>query len=64
MAKKTGWALDLTEVDPEDNEAWDFSKKEKRDTAMRMLKEDEPIMLIVNPMCGPFYKNMNTWSAS
>ena len=21
---------------------------------MRMLKEDEPLMLIVSPMCGPF----------
>ena len=41
-------------MDPDDNEAWDFSKKEKRDKAMRKLKQDEPLMLIVSPMCGAF----------
>ena len=54
MGLAAGWALDLTEVDPDDNEPWDFSKKEKRDKAMCKLKQDEPLMLIVSPMCGPF----------
>ena len=54
MGLEAGWALDLTEVDPDDNEPWDFSKKEKRDKAMRKLKQDESFMLIVSPMCGPF----------
>ncbi len=54
MGLKDGWALDLTESDPEDNEPWDFSRKEKRDKAKRRVDEDKPMMVIVSPMCGPF----------
>ena len=54
MGLTAGWALDLTAVDPEDKKPWDFSMKDKRDKAASMLKRDKPLMLIVNPMCGPF----------
>ena len=54
MGMKPGWALDLTEVDPDDGMAWDFSKAEKQRKAMQLLKDDKPFMLIASPMCGPF----------
>ncbi len=56
MGLRAGWALDLTEVDPEDNQPWDFSKEEKRKKAKKLVDQDKPTMLIVCPMCGPFSK--------
>ena len=54
MGLRAGWALDLTQVDSEDGQPWDFSVKAKRVKALHKLKQDEPMMLIVSPMCGPF----------
>ena len=54
MGLHAGWALDLVETDPDDNKPWDFFQKDKRDKALRKVKEDKPFMLIVSPMCGPF----------
>ena len=52
-----GFALDLTVIDPEDGEPWDFSKKEKREKARKMRREQQPILLIGSPMCTYF----STW---
>ena len=49
-----GFALDLTVVDPEDGRPLDFSKKEKRDKARTMQREQRPILLIGSPMCTQF----------
>ena len=54
MGLKLAWALDLTTLDPEDGEPWDFDNKDKRHKALRMLDEDKPLLLVVSPMCGPF----------
>ena len=54
MGLKPAWALDLTTLDPEDGEPWDFDDKDKRSKAMRMLDQDKPLLLVVSPMCGPF----------
>ena len=51
---REGWAVDLTEVDPDDGMPWDFSVQEKRDKAKRKIDNDEPFMVILCPMCGPF----------
>ena len=60
MARKLGmdggWALDLTEVDEEDGQPWDFTKADKRAKAKRLVETDKPFMLIMSPMCGPFSK--------
>ncbi len=57
----TAWALDLTEVDPEDGLPWDLSKPDKRRKAMKMVDQDEPLMLIGCPMCGALssWQNIN-----
>ena len=51
---KGGWAVDLTQVDPDDGMPWDLSIEAKQKKVMRKVKEDEPFMLISSPMCGPF----------
>ena len=51
---KPGWAYDLTRVDEDDGMPWDLSKPEKQRKVKKRLDEDEPMMLIVSPMCGPF----------
>jgi len=52
-----GFALDLTVIDPEDGQPWDFSRKDKREKARRMQREQRPILLIGPPMCTHF----STW---
>lgn len=37
-----GFALDLTVLDPDDGQAWDFSRKSKRDKAVRMVLREKP----------------------
>ncbi len=54
LGMKAGWALDLTEVDPDDGRHWDFTIKEKREKAKRKIQTDKPMTLIMSPMCGPF----------
>ena len=48
------WALDLTECDRDDGEAWDFNVEEKRLKAVAMLHRDRPEMLMLGPTCAPF----------
>ena len=59
MGLKPGWALDLTQVDEEDGQRWDFSVEAKRKKAKEKIKNDKPFMLIVCPMCGPFSSASN-----
>ena len=54
-----GFALDLTVLDPDDGQAWDFSRKSKRDKALRMVLREKPYLLIGSPMCTAF----STWQA-
>ena len=49
-----GYAFDLTTVDPEDGQPWDFSIPAKRERARRLLREQAPYMLIGSPMCRAF----------
>ena len=49
-----GFALDLTVVDPEDSEPWDFSLPHKRDKARAMRRRQRPYMLIGSPECTQF----------
>ena len=54
MGMRPAWALDLTVVDPDDGEPWDFSVPNKRAKAVKLLDRDKPLMLVACPMCGPF----------
>ena len=56
LGMESGWALDLTETDPDDGLAWDFNDERKCAKAKRLLTRDKPTMLIMSPMCGPFSK--------
>ncbi len=46
-----GFALDITCVDPDDGEPWDFDVPGKREKARKMLREQKPLFLIGSPMC-------------
>ncbi len=52
-----GFAFDLTVVDPEDGQPWDFSRRDKREKARAMLRRQRPLLLIGSPMCTAF----STW---
>ena len=49
-----GFALDLTVVDPEDGEAWDFCQPDKREKARRLRRRQKPFLLIGSPECTAF----------
>lgn len=49
-----GLALDLTTVDPEDGEPWDFSLKEKRQKARKLINEQNPYIVVGSPDCSKF----------
>ena len=56
-----GLSLDVTTVDPDDGEAWDFSRKEKRDKVRKILKYGRQFLVIGSPECKAFsaLKNFN-----
>ncbi len=54
-----GFAFDITVNDPLDGKPWDFSLKDKRERARRLLREQGPYVLIGSPMCTQFC----TWQA-
>ena len=54
-----GFALDLTVLDSDDGQAWDFSRKSKRDKAFRMVLREKPYLLIGSLTCTAF----STWQA-
>ena len=52
-----GFALDLTVIDPEDGEPWDFCRPEKREKARQLRRRQKPFLLIGSPACTSF----TTW---
>ena len=52
-----GMALDLTCIDPDDNLPCDFNVKEKREKALRLIRQQKPMLLIGSPMCTAW----STW---
>ncbi len=46
-----GLALDITCIDPDDGQPWDFDLKSKRDKALRLIRRQKPLFLIGSPMC-------------
>ena len=53
LGLKPGFSLDLT-VDDEDGQPWDLSDPKKREKARRIIKEQQPELIVACPMCGPF----------
>ncbi len=51
-----GLALDLTVIDPDDDQPWDFARQDKREKARRLFREQKPLLLIGSPVC-------TAWSA-
>ncbi len=49
-----GFALDLTVIDPDDGQPWDFDNPEKRAKALRKVQREKPMLLIGSPMCTAF----------
>ncbi len=49
-----GFALDLTCIDPQDGQPWDFDKAEKRKKALDKLRKEKPLFLIGSPACTAF----------
>ena len=58
------WALDLTEVDRDDGEAWDFNVEAKRTKAVEKLHESRPEMVMLGPTCAPFSSLNIGWNYS
>lgn len=54
-----GVALDLTVLDPLDNQPWDFDVPAKRQREKELLKFEKPDLLIGSPMCGAFAALLN-----
>ncbi len=46
-----GFALDITCIDPDDGEPWDFDRPEKRQKALHKIRTEKPLFLIGSPMC-------------
>ena len=52
-----GFALDLTVMDPDDGEPWDFCRPEKREKARMLRRRQRPFVLIGSPEC----RALSTW---
>ena len=48
-----GMSLDLTTLD-EDGKPWDFNLREKRERAIKLIRERKAMLLIGSPMCTAF----------
>ena len=49
-----GFALDLTVLDPDDGQPWDFCSREKREKARAMRRKTKPFLLIGSSECTAF----------
>ena len=49
-----GTSFDLTEMDPHDNQPWDFTSEEKRNRAKQIIEKEKPFLLIGSPPCRSF----------
>ena len=54
-----GFAMDLTTIDKDDGRPWDFTQKDKREKARRIVNETKPFLLIGPPACRAY----STWQA-
>ncbi len=56
-----GLAFDVTVKDPDDGQPWDFTRRDKREKARRLIREYKPLLLIGSPMCTAFstFQNIN-----
>ena len=46
-----GFAFDLTCIDPDDEQPWDFDLESKQIKAMELVRPQKPAMLTGSPMC-------------
>ena len=46
-----GFALDLTCVDEEDGQPWDFDRKDKRTKALELVRQHKPLFVVLSPAC-------------
>ena len=49
-----GLALDLSTLDPEDGQPWDFKNEDKRRKAEEMVRDKRALLVIGSPMCTTF----------
>ena len=54
-----GASLDLTGLDPDDNQPWDFSNPKKRAKAIDLVASKESLLVIGSPMCKAFSRWQN-----
>ena len=54
MSMIPGFALDLTQLDPDDNKPWDFNDPEKAAKAKQLIKDKKALLVIGSPMCSAF----------
>ena len=50
---RAGFALDLTVIDEDDGEPWNFDDDAIQAKALRRIDEQDPRLLLVSPECGP-----------
>ena len=49
-----GWALDLTQINPDDGKHWDFNDASKRNKVIERVNRETPLLLIGCPPCTVF----------
>ena len=54
MGLVSGFALDVTCNDPDDDQPWDFDVEAKRQKAEQKVRDEKPMVLIGSPMCTAF----------
>ena len=52
-----GFALDITVIDPEDGQPWNFDVAAKREKAERGVRQEKSLLLIGSPMCRAFSRS-------
>ena len=61
LGLSAGFALDLTTTD-ENGDSWDFTKEQMKDKARKIVRTEEPMLLIGSPSCTAFcqWQALNT----
>ncbi len=49
-----GFAMDLTCIDEDDDQPWDFDRADKRQKALERVRREKPLFLIGSPVCTPW----------
>ena len=47
-------SLDMTVLDRDDGQSWNFNEEDKRRKAVQLLNKDDPDILMLGPTCAPF----------